>query len=46
MKSETNGNRQRMKNGNILIWYVIFAAWGTDIFAYFTGKAIGKNIWV
>ena len=28
-----------MKNGNILIWYVIFAAWGTDIFAYFTGKA-------
>ena len=32
-----------MKNGNILIWYVIFAAWGTDIFAYFTGKAIGKH---
>lgn len=32
-----------MKNGSILIWYVIFAAWGTDIFAYFTGKAIGKH---
>ena len=32
-----------MKNGNILIWSVIFAAWGTDIFAYFTGKAIGKH---
>ena len=32
-----------MINGNILIWYVIFAAWGTDIFAYFTGKAIGKH---
>ena len=32
-----------MKNGNILIWYVIFAAWGTDIFAYFAGKYFGKH---
>lgn len=32
-----------MNNGNILIWYVIFVSWGTDIFAYFTGKAIGKH---
>ena len=32
-----------MENGNILIWYTIFAAWGTDIFAYFIGKHFGKH---
>ena len=32
-----------MENGNILIWYVILAAWGTDIFAYFIGKYFGKH---
>lgn len=32
-----------MQDGNILIWYAIIAAWGTDIFAYFVGKAIGKH---
>ena len=32
-----------MQNGNVLIWYAIIAAWGTDIFAYFVGKAIGKH---
>lgn len=32
-----------MPNGKILIWYAIFAAWGTDVFAYFTGKFIGKH---
>ena len=32
-----------MKNGNILIWYAIIAAWGTDIFAYFVGRTIGKH---
>ena len=32
-----------MKNGKILIWYAIFAAWGTDIFAYFVGRAFGKH---
>lgn len=32
-----------MNNGKILIWYAIIAAWGTDIFAYFVGKAIGKH---
>lgn len=32
-----------MQNGNILIWYAIFAAWGTDIFAYFIGKHFGKH---
>ena len=32
-----------MKNGKILIWYAIFAAWGTDIFAYIIGKSFGKH---
>lgn len=32
-----------MPNGKILIWYAIFAAWGTDIFAFFTGTLIGKH---
>lgn len=32
-----------MPNGKILIWYALMAAWGTDIFAYFTGKACGKH---
>lgn len=32
-----------MPNGKILIWYAIFAAWGTDIFAYVTGKHLGKH---
>lgn len=32
-----------MENGNILIWYAIFAAWGTDIFAYLIGKRFGKH---
>ena len=32
-----------MKDGKILIWYAILAAWGTDIFAYFIGKNFGKH---
>ena len=32
-----------MPNGKILIWYAIFAAWGTDIFAYCIGKHFGKH---
>ena len=32
-----------MQNGNILIWYIIFAAWGTDVFAYAIGKRFGKH---
>ena len=32
-----------MENGKILIWFVFFAAWGTDIFAYFIGKNFGKH---
>ena len=32
-----------MTNGKILIWYAIFAAWGTDISAYLVGKYFGKH---
>ncbi len=32
-----------MPNGRILIWYAIFAAWGTDICAYFVGRKFGKH---
>ncbi len=32
-----------MENGKILIWYTLFAAWGTDLFAYAVGKLIGKH---
>lgn len=32
-----------MENGKILIWYAIFAAWGTDIFAFIVGMTIGKH---
>ena len=32
-----------MENGKILVWYIPFIAWGTDIFAYVTGKTIGKH---
>ena len=30
-------------SGKILIWYVLFSAWGTDIFAYSIGRRIGKT---
>lgn len=30
-------------NGKLLIWYILTCAWGTDIFAYLTGKWIGKH---
>lgn len=35
--------RDSLENGKILIWYVFFSAWGTDIFAYFIGKHFGKH---
>ena len=35
--------RDNLENGKILIWFVFFAAWGTDIFAYFIGKNFGKH---
>lgn len=30
-------------NGKIWIWYIILAAWGTDVFAYIAGKTVGKH---
>ncbi len=30
-------------SGKILIWYNIFSAWGTDVFAYLIGKKYGKT---
>jgi len=35
--------RENLPNGEFLIWYVFFTAWGTDIFAYVVGKLIGKH---
>ena len=35
--------RETFLNGKLLIWYVIFASWGSDVFAYFIGKKFGKN---
>lgn len=32
-----------MPNGKITIWYVLLAAWGTDVFAYVIGCKIGKH---
>ena len=32
-----------LENGNFLIWYIIFSAWGTDVFAYIFGKTLGKH---
>ncbi|MBR3002042.1 MAG: phosphatidate cytidylyltransferase [Clostridia bacterium] len=29
--------------GNILIWYALISAWGTDVFAYLIGKHFGKH---
>ena len=31
-----------METGKTLIWYVIFSAWATDVFAYFVGRYLGK----
>ena len=31
------------ENGKLLVWYIIFASWGTDAFAYFVGCKFGKH---
>ena len=31
------------ENGKLMVWYIIFAAWGTDASAYFVGKKFGKH---
>lgn len=35
--------RENLPNGKLLIWFVFFSAWGTDIFAYLIGKHFGKR---
>lgn len=35
--------RENLPNGKILIWYVFFGAWFTDIFAYMIGRHFGKH---
>lgn len=32
-----------IENGNLLVWYIILSAWGTDVFAYTVGKLMGKH---
>ena len=32
-----------LEDGKILVWYAIFVAWGTDVFAYLIGKFMGKH---
>ena len=35
--------RNNLPNGNILVWFVFFSAWWTDIFAFLVGKKFGKH---
>ena len=32
-----------LENGRILVWYVIFSGWATDVFAYAIGMKFGKH---
>ncbi|MBO5478778.1 MAG: phosphatidate cytidylyltransferase [Clostridia bacterium] len=32
-----------MKDGKFLVWFLLAAAWGTDVFAYMIGRTIGKH---
>lgn len=32
-----------LENGKIIIWYLMFAAWATDLFAFCIGKPFGKH---
>ncbi len=32
-----------LQDGKLLVWYALFTAWGTDVFAYLIGKAFGKH---
>ena len=32
-----------LENGKLIIWYLLFAAWGTDLFAYCIGRPFGKH---
>ena len=30
-------------DGKILVWFVLIASWGSDVFAYFIGRHFGKH---
>ena len=34
---------RNLENGRILIWYVLFSGWATDVFAYIIGRRLGKH---
>ena len=34
---------RNLEHGKILIWYIIFAGWATDVFAYAIGRRFGKH---
>ena len=34
---------EMLENGKILVWFIMFSAWGSDTFAYLTGKYLGKH---
>ncbi len=35
--------RENLQNGKIVLWFVLLAGWGTDVFAYFVGKYFGSH---
>ena len=35
--------RENLPNGKIILWFVLLAGWGTDVFAYFVGKYFGTH---
>ena len=38
-----NMNVEYELNGRILVWFVLIASWGSDVFAYFVGRHFGKH---
>lgn len=34
---------RNLENGRILVWYVFFGGWATDVFAYAVGRRFGKH---
>jgi len=34
---------RNLENGKILIWYIFWAGWSTDVFAYAIGRRFGKH---
>ncbi len=36
-------NYEGAVSGKVLVWFIMFSAWGTDIFAYLLGMRIGKT---